>query len=522
MVETGRVSAAPTTALSFVGQVDLDGRPVDVAVTVVDGVVSLLVGEDSIGSWRFGEIEFVKEDTDTFSVRADGDTLTFRPADSGGFEDFLADGRTSSPQPTTQTNVVDDVDFSIPVRPETKVHAPTLLPSDDPGELLESLVSAEPRSRVEWETETDEYFAAGLNGPPIEGAPAQPAIRFNRLPAISEPTPVAPVEIPPEPNPIEQEDNEVSAGVEVPSPPDTGESETEFSPGRDADIDYTEELDPVEVAMTPEGAASQPRPSRLRRLRAKPAAKKTAAKKPEAEEARVETEELAPTSEEPTISVTDRIEATRPMDDGENLRQWALVVGGGIVGLILLAVVVGVILAAIGGNDADSAALTPIEEAPAATVVVPSTLSAPATTPPATPVETDPADGADATEFVAQWNALASTYAYHMAIAATDTLPIETALTSTIRITYGVDRSVRLDALPQGERGDRDILVAMGMVVAWAEPQLSPGDRAGVLGGLGIDIENPQLDSIGGMVRRNGIVYEATVLDRVIRFTVRR
>ncbi|CAN5846343.1 hypothetical protein BH23ACT5_BH23ACT5_09420 [soil metagenome] len=507
MVETPRVSAStPATALSFAGQVDLEGRPVTVAVTVAGGVVSLLVGEDSIGSWEYGDIEFVEDAEGTYSMRADGDSLVFRPAEHADFRDFIASRSTSPPFPNGETNGTNHgdhlraVEFSIPVRSEADVSTPP--PSIDEhsnGIGLEPLTFPEDGPSMDWEPETDEYFAAGLNGPPVEGASAPPKMRFNRLPAVPEQPPAPPTEIPRLPHPEDAEAEAVSDPTPVAVPPERHEATaTPVTPTESGSLSTP---GPTEPPVDPEPNEAVPKESMLQR-RSRMKAEKA--------------DRAGASSPDEPVSVTERLGANAPMNDRENLRQWALIIGGAVVGLGLLGVVGWVLIAAMGG-EAD----TP-DPATATTISVATTLPAPTTTPPTIAIEADPEATADAAKFISQWNALASTYAYHMAISADAILPIETAVTPAIRITYATDRSVTIHALPQGERGDRDLLIAMGMVVAWAEPHLSPAARGDVLGSLGIDIEDPQLESVGGELSRSGVVYEANVLDRVLRFTARR
>ena len=68
--------------------------------------------------------------------------------------------------------------------------------------------------------------------------------------------------------------------------------------------------------------------------------------------------------------------------------------------------------------------------------------------------------------------------------------------------------------------GNMDLLVAMGMAVAFAEPDLDPEQRADVLGVLGIDVGNPDLSEVGGEVVRGSVAYRASVIDSIIRLTV--
>lgn len=205
-----------------------------------------------------------------------------------------------------------------------------------------------------------------------------------------------------------------------------------------------------------------------------------------------------------------------PLDDAENLRQWALVVAGGVVVLVVVGIVAWGVAAVIGGEN-------PVAEEPAATSVAteatraipepdPTTTAAPATT-------VTPENASAAQEFVGQWNNLATRYAYHLSISG-DRLPISTAPAPTVHLTYDEDGILRLSMAPKGAGSDRDLLLAMGLAVAWGDPGLSPEDRKSVLSSLGVDVDDPQVADIGGELTRNGVTYRTSMENEVLRFEV--
>lgn len=163
----------------------------------------------------------------------------------------------------------------------------------------------------------------------------------------------------------------------------------------------------------------------------------------------------------------------------------------------------------------------PLEAAVETTPTVPTT-AAPlttttTTTPPATTIS--PENEAAASGFVESWNRLATQYAYHLSISA-DSLPISVAPAPTVHLTYDENGVLGLKMVPKGTGSDRDLLLAMGLAVAWGDPALSPEGRKEVLGAMGVDVDDPELEEMGGSVSRNGVSYEATVSEGLIEFRV--
>jgi hypothetical protein len=204
---------------------------------------------------------------------------------------------------------------------------------------------------------------------------------------------------------------------------------------------------------------------------------------------------------------------TDSADDAENLRQWVVVVAAGLAIVVLLVLIVLGLSAVFSSDEAPE---TP--ETTAAT-------TAPGVTAPGVEVTTtttrvssgssivQPTDG-----FVDSWNALASAYALNLAIEAEGT-PVSAQAGPFIHVTYD-NGALTLDMSPQGNGNDRDLLIAMGMAVAFAEPELSPEERKEVLSVLGIDVTNPDLSEVGGEIARGPVSYRATVVDGIIRLRV--
>ncbi len=90
----------------------------------------------------------------------------------------------------------------------------------------------------------------------------------------------------------------------------------------------------------------------------------------------------------------------------------------------------------------------------------------------------------------------------------------------TVHLTYDESGVLDLRMAPKGTGSDRDLLLAMGLAVAWADPGLDPEGRREVLGAMGVDVDDPQLADMGGTVTRNGVTYEAQVVEGLIEFRV--
>jgi hypothetical protein len=205
-----------------------------------------------------------------------------------------------------------------------------------------------------------------------------------------------------------------------------------------------------------------------------------------------------------------------PIDDRENLRQWGLVVAGGLVLLALIAMVTWGLTSMLGGDEPLPAADATIPTTAATTAATVATTT-PTTTPPLTTIS--PENQAAAAGFVESWNRLATQYAYHLSISA-DSLPISVAPAPTVHLTYDESGVLGLKMAPKGTGSDRDLLLAMGLAVAWGDPSLSPEGRKEVLGAMGVDVDDPELQEMGGSLSRNGVSYDAAVSDGLIEFRV--
>ncbi|MFP3915935.1 MAG: hypothetical protein ACLFWM_13735, partial [Actinomycetota bacterium] len=398
--------------------------------------------------------------------------------------------------------------------------------------------------------ETDYYFAAGLNGPPGEGQAPSPGFSpfFGHRPS----RPAGATEgagAPPPSGETEETTEEIPSPPQEASLPDSSrhpggslsrrrpDGDDEPAAGSDLRPEEGDEEvfpvgDPAEVATQiipspaeepdPADAETESEPAResedapggtkeSRRGRLSQLLRKTAGSAPAAEEASFGREnEDGATDDLPT-----------PISDSENVRQWLLVGAGGLVLLAILGVVAWGLMSLLGGEP--PAAASPSQpvatSAPALEPTAPPPTSPPATV--SSPTTVPPENAAAAAGFVSEWNGLASEYAYHLTISA-DSLPISTAPAPTVHLTYGPDDVLLLTMAPKGTGADRDILVAMGLAVAWADPDLSPEARKQLLGSMGIDVDDPQVADMGGSVERNGVAYSTSVTDGVIRFQVER
>lgn len=194
----------------------------------------------------------------------------------------------------------------------------------------------------------------------------------------------------------------------------------------------------------------------------------------------------------------------------QNRRQW-LIVGVGATLVAGLAVAMGFALAGLSGRTA-------AREVPSV-ASVPPTAQAPPVTAPSTTTTTVTVPASPGAGFVASWNALAATYAPGLAVEG-DTLPLDTDLTPVLRLRAEPSGALLITAAPSGEPSDREILIAFGMAVAWAEPELEPDGRARVLETLGIDVDQPNLLSVGAETQRSGLTYRAEVAEGIVRFSI--
>lgn len=536
-----------TITRSFTGDIQLEGKPVPVSLGFSNGEVHLRLGGDSVGLWPVAAVDFVPTPDGAYRLSADGDSIVFEPHQAIAFSAFLRDNLPADIAGAANP----DLDFQ-PVQPVDLGHDAGVLNGDHHPEEPESLIS--------WE-EPDEYYAAGLSGPaevpnyfqsvlaepepeeveeryepePVvtdswhhdqEPETPSPAFEFPRHPKLSvtaeetatvadsppfEETPQEqadePVEEPVEEeiDPVEEEmgygaDHDLPEAQALAIVPDTGEMEAE---------EPAEEFDEIPVAevASVEEAVEEATDTEVA-LKSPTAFKASMA----GIRARLGDLVAGPNGEEREAG-GGFFKLPEAGDDAENIRQWVVVVAGGLAAVVLLVIVVLGISALFSSEEAPEPVPPSIAAAPAVTSPSPTT-----TTPSPAPVVAPASSVANSAEaFVSAWNALASTYAFNLAITA-DGLPISTAAGPAIHLSY--DDSLTLDMTPQGTAADRDLLVAMGMAVAWGEPDLDPEGRKDVLHALGVDVSNPDLADVGGELTRGPITYRAQVIDTIIRFEV--
>lgn len=555
---------------SFTGEVQLEDQPVAVSVGFSEGVVHLRLGGDSVGAWPAEAVDFVPVGEGSYELTADGDAIVFRPHQPSAFNAFLRDLPWSeipapegsdeqpeapvpvSPPPPTPEDLdplgATTADSSVEDPEGTDWPEPAFWGESAPLLGGEDEAVAEPESLLSWESEPDEYFAAGLNGPNGDG----PAFSFRSAP--KEPDLLPPDASParqeevdwdalrwhqPEPDataPPESDQDPPSEPTRPMTPPGDSESEAQMTPSGDrGPINETETESPAEAVTdlgdeppADDAETSTGDPEQFFPLL-------EAARDDGGDPAPASPETVAPTGSSRKLSLgqfrarlgqrqasegdeaTDgegaargffRLDAT---DDSENLRQWIIVAAGGLAVVVLLAIVV-LGLGAIFSSDDPPAEASSTTAAPgpeAAPVVTTTTVGV---APASSIVESTSA-------FVDDWNALARTYAFNLAIEA-DGMPVSAQAGPFIHLTFDEAGTLTLDMSPQGSGVDRDLLVAMGMAVAYAEPNLSPEERKDVLGVLGVDVANPDLGEVGGEVTRGVVRYRASVIDGLIRFSV--
>lgn len=528
-----------------------------VSVGFSDGVVHLRLGGDSVGAWPADAVEFVPLGEGSFELTADGDAIVFRPHQPSAFDAFLRDlpstelpaddGSDEQPDAALPlappASTPDEPGLLEPTTADSPVGSPLATDWPEPafwgepgaGLLGEDVADAEPESLLSWESEPDEYFAAGLNGPHGDG----PAFPFRSSPPEPDP-------LPPDPSPARQEEVDWDAlRWHQPEPDTTAPIEPHRDPASDPPAQVTPPAGSELVAETavelPEEAVAdlgdEPpyEDAETSTGDLEPSTPVLEAAEDEGDFEAAPPDMAAPAAPTRKISLaqfrarlgqrqasevdeaTDGEEAGRGffkldvVDDTENLRQWIVVVAGGLAAVVLLTIVVLGLGAVLSSDDPPAeASSTTAAPAPAAAPVVTTTTVGVA--PASSIVEST-------SSFVDDWNALARTYAFNLAIEA-DGLPVSAQAGPFIHLTYDEAGTLTLDMSPQGRGVDRDLLVAMGMAVAYAEPNLDPEERKDVLGVLGVDVANPDLGEVGGEVTRGIVSYRASVIDGLIRFSV--
>jgi hypothetical protein len=544
---------------SFTGEVQLEDQPVAVSVGFSDGVVHLRLGGDSVGEWPAEAVEFVPLGEGSFELTADGDAIVFRPHQPSAFNAFLHDNPSSERPPDDGS----DEPANAPLPAATPASSPDQpglleptaadLPPGDPvgtdwpepafwGEPTAPLLGegegeggAEPESLLSWESEPDEYFAAGLNGPHDDG----PAFSFGSRP--KEPDP-----LPPDPSPAPQQEVDWDAlRWHQPEPDATSPTEpptdlapgpaTEMTPPADSGVIEETEVESPEGAVADLGDESPGEDAEASAVDPEPSILSLQAAEDDFESEPASPDTVNPAGATRKLSLgqvrawlgkrqasaggeaTDGEDADagffKPdvVDDTENLRQWIVVVAGGLAAVALLTIVV-LGLGAVLSSDEPPAEASSTTAAPAPSAAPVVTTTTVGVAPASSIVETT-------SSFVDDWNALARTYAFNLAIEA-DGMPVSAQAGPFIHLTYDEAGTLTLDMSPQGSGVDRDLLVAMGMAVAYAEPNLSPEERKDVLGVLGVDVANPDLGEVGGEVTRGVVSYRASVIDGLIRFSV--
>lgn len=513
-----------------------------------DGSVSLFVAEDRVGEWPTPEVDFVDADG-AYDIQAEGDSIRFFPDAGPDFGSFVggeeppdasaplngdAPAEIGKLEPPTEPLPVEiprsvsngDEDTPPALGPEENGNESAslfpdtdLLATDRDDEDGQGLLDEEKEEPTEDPgisfDAPDEFYAAGLSGesdlprPRFQSALTKPDEPANPAPSSGETIDEQAEVTSQEQDVIKATPPDRLARVQAESEPAEETESRAANPSPDEEISYEAPTPAPPLPSDATGDEPDPAPedgenvssslgSRLAKLLRHASPDET---------------ETPPAPEEETEH-----DLPTPISDSDNLRQWMLVSAGGVVLVAILGVVVWGLIAILGGEDQE--ALAAEQEQVATTLPAPAP-SAPATTPAtAPPLTTVPAENlAAAGAFVTSWNDLARDYAYHLTISA-DSLPISTAPAPTVHLTYGEDGILELTMAPKGTGSDRDILVAMGLAVAWGDPSLNPEGRKQLLGSMGIDVDDPQVTNMGGEVSRNGVDYSTTVEDGVIRFRV--
>lgn|GEM_PF-2450331 len=500
-------SPPSTISRSFPGVLALADGEVPAVVGFSNGSVSLVVAGDTIGTWPRTDIE-LRPVANGYELVAEGDVLSFLPEEREALAGFLT-GEAEAPNETD--DVASDAVVEEPAAhiapeaspPETVPETPTLFDGDfggeitsTPSEILPSLNGGLPEDSdaggpvLFVEEEPDEFFAAGLNGPNESAPPPfRPLSPLRPRPDDAEAPPGVPeaadlpIETVSEPPLAETEPSAPAESPPVPVP------DVEPAP-------VEEPATPAEDVVDEPTPTAAPRRGLLARITAEPAATSEATTADQGE------------SEEDD-------DLPDPMSDAENLRQWGLVIAGAFVVVIVLAVATWGLVTMLGSDG--EATDDPAAETPSTVSLPPPTT--PTSTPPV-PSTTVPVENREAAvAFVSSWNGLADQYAPHLTISG-DSLPLAAAPASTVHLVYDEAGTLTMTMAPRGDRADRDILVAMGLAVAWADPTLGPEARRDLLASLGVDVDEPETAVMGGELGRNGATYALSVADGILNFEV--
>lgn len=522
---------------SFPGELQLDGQPVPTTLRFVDGVVQLLIAGDVVASWLSHEVELVAVDAG-YELRAEGETLHFTPMQTKTFAAFLSGEPTDELELEEIPSLIGPsaADEAVPGEPDadrtdiplhqadsdlagathdTVVEPVALSPIDaiadddtgaagEPDAVEPTEISPQGSDASTPETiDADDSTDSGTDHPE--------AWEPNPTPAIAEPAEPSDPQTHPAPmGPDSMGPDSISAKFTNLIGSDSDEAPSVESPteatGPDMDTLETVVASLSDAAQSSD-AADEPAPDKSKGSSTKD--------KASAFLSRLNKQPVPASDGEAVATQPDSgdDDTPTPIDDAENLRQWRLVI---VAGSVVLVVLVGLVwgIASVFGGDPDPQ----VAESPATTLASesgPAVVAEPeAPTPPA-PVTSEPV--VEDAAFVGDWNRLANQYAGHMRLDA-QPLPISAAVAPTIHLIYDETGTLRLDMVPTGTGSDRDILVAMGLAVAWADPTLDPEGRKNLLGALGLDVDNPQLETIGGELSRNGVKYVASVGDNQIRF----
>ena len=158
-------------------------------------------------------------------------------------------------------------------------------------------------------------------------------------------------------------------------------------------------------------------------------------------------------------------------------------------------------------------------------VTVPTTVATTVPPPPAD-IET-PVFDLTAADFAERWNVSAASLDEALLVSPNLSNPFSLVMTPYMTFDGILDPlsgNLRLRATPTGTaEGDRRILVALALLIAAAEPSLTPDQRGQLVEELGLDLQDPDIATISGARTYNGLYYEMDFLEEeeVLQFTVR-
>lgn len=447
---------------TFPGRIVLvEGDEVDIDLQMGAGKIRLATPFAEIGAWDMDAVEITPRPDGSFELAVDEDVVTFFPNDPSAFEAVIDEPVAAPPTPS-----VGDGTSPAPEPEEDQPTEPILQAPEEPVEATEASGSIEDLSaalealRVESDDEPED-------APEIE-ARSWPSSR-DRLSRAME-------AVRGQREPEEPETDDAAEEDEEPSD-DTRRVSSGFSiPG---DPGY---VDPL-VAM--------PEPDEL-------------------DEGFEDDDDDTVADEILEQQQSLRLKTT--MSRSFPVRKIGIGVGI-VVAIAAVGLATPTVIDILSADDSESPVVTNTTLPETSTTLAPTTTTTQATTTTLAPPVAEAFD-VPSQEFVESWNELAAEIDPALRFRA---LPpsgdFEAGFTQYIAMLGTIGPDGTLDAFtievdPAGPSGSDQLgIQALGVAIAVVDPSLEPGERAELLGVLGLDVRDPSLGGIDGSVTRNGVAY---------------